>query len=79
MEIDYYLRWTNCPEMLSSKLNSQHVKSVNYLMLEINTLTDDIYEALIDRDDDAAIYSLEELASKIVDILETLDDGKKHY
>jgi hypothetical protein len=48
-------------------------------MHEINTLTDDIYEALMDRDDDAAIYALEELASKIVDILETLDDGKKHY
>ena len=48
-------------------------------MHEINTLTDDIYEALMDRDDNAAVYSLEELASKIVDILETLDDGKKHY
>jgi len=65
--------------MPTPKLNSQHVQRVNYLMLEINTRTDDLYEALMDRDDDAAIYALEELASKIVDILETLDDGKKHY
>ena len=79
MEIDCYLRWTNYPDMPAPKLNSQHVQSVNYLMQEINTLTDDIYEALMDRDDDAAICALEELASKIVDILETLDDGKKHY
>lgn len=79
LEIDYYLRWTNKTTMPVHKLNSQHVQSVNYLMHEINTLTDDIYEALMDRDDDAAIYSLEELAAKIVDVLETLDDGKKNY
>ena len=79
MEIDYYLRWTNYPDMPAPKLNSQHVQSVNYLMHDINTLTDDIYEALMDRDVNAALYPFEELASKIVDILETLDDGKKHY
>ena len=48
-------------------------------MLEINTLTDDIYEALIDRDDAEAIRALEELASKVIDVLETLDDGKREY
>ena len=65
--------------MSTQKLISQHVQSVNYLMLEINTLTDDIYEALIDRDDAEAIRALEELASKVIDVLETLDDGKREY
>ena len=48
-------------------------------MLEINTLTDDIYEALIDKNEVDAIRALEELASKVIDVLETLDDGKKDY
>lgn len=65
--------------MSTQKLINQHVQSVNYLMLEINTLTDDIYEALIDKNEVDAIRALEELASKVIDVLETLDDGKKDY
>jgi hypothetical protein len=55
-------------------LKSQRVVSINYLMHEINSMTDDLYEALMDGETDEAAATIESLCVRLSDLLETLDD-----
>ena len=59
-------------------LKSQRVVSINYLMHEINSMTDDLYEALMDGETDEAVDTIENLCVRLSDLLETLDDAEKH-
>jgi chemotaxis regulatin CheY-phosphate phosphatase CheZ len=59
-------------------LKSQRVVSINYLMHEINSLTDDLYEALIDGETADAASAVAELNAKLSYLLETLEDAKTH-
>ena len=53
-------------------INSQKVTSVNHLMREINSLTDDIYESLMDDDHVAASEAMTILIAQLSGILEAL-------
>lgn len=57
-------------------LKSQRVVSINYLMHEINSLTDDLYEALIDGETADVVSAVAELNAKLSYLLETLEDAK---
>ena len=43
-------------------------------MHEINSMTDDLYEALMDGETDEAAATIESLCVRLSDLLETLDD-----
>ena len=47
-------------------------------MHEINSMTDDLYEALMDGETDEAVDTIENLCVRLSDLLETLDDAEKH-
>lgn len=59
-------------------LKSQRVVSINYLMHEINSLTDDLYEALIDGETADVVSAVAELNTKLSYLLETLEDATIH-
>lgn len=59
-------------------LKSQRVVSINYLMHEINSLTDDLYEALIDGETADVVSAVAELNAKLSYLLETLEDATIH-
>lgn len=64
--------------MLSPRANSQKISSVNYLMSELNSLTDDIYESLMDEDYEAAAEAMTILIAQVSGILEALKDGQEN-
>jgi hypothetical protein len=59
-------------------LKSQRVVSINYLMHEINSMTDDLYEALMDGETQDAVAAIEDICVMLSDLLETLEDVEKH-
>jgi hypothetical protein len=59
-------------------LKSQRVVSINYLMHEINSMTDDLYEALMDGETQDAVAAIEDICVRLSDLLETLEDVEKH-
>jgi len=64
--------------MLPPRANSQKISSVNYLMSELNSLTDDIYESLMDEDYEAAAEAMTILIAQVSGILEALKDGQEN-
>ena len=59
-------------------LKSQRVVSINYLMHEINSMTDDLYEALMDGETQDAVAAIEDICVRLSDLLETLENVEKH-
>lgn len=64
--------------MLPPRANGQKISSVNYLMSELNSLTDDIYESLMDEDYEAAAEAMTILIAQVSGILEALKDGQEN-
>ena len=59
-------------------IHSQKVNSVNHLMRELNSLTDDIYESLMDEDYESAANAMTILIAQLSGILEALKDGQEN-
>lgn len=47
-------------------------------MHEINSMTDDLYEALMDGETQDAVAAIEDICVRLSDLLETLEDVEKH-
>ena len=47
-------------------------------MHEINSMTDDLYEALMDGETQEAVAAIEGICVRLSDLLETLEDVEKH-
>ena len=55
-------------------VESQKTKNVNSLMRDINGLTDEIYESLMDDDKGATLLSISALTTLLLDLSKTIDD-----
>lgn len=59
-------------------IHSQKVASINHIMRELNSLTDDIYESLMDDDYPSAAEAMTILIAQVSGILEALKDGQEN-
>lgn len=59
---------------LCSSFNRRRLTHINFLMLEINDCTDNIYESLVDRDLQPLRGSISELRKILAGIEESLKD-----
>jgi len=60
--------------MTIQKHNQNSINFINILMKQINSLTDDIYESLMDEDNDALRVSIKELHQVLRDTQKLSDD-----
>ncbi len=75
MEKDSYLQWINSKTMPLSHLASPQVIYINSLMNDLNSLNDDLYEALMDGEDDQAQDVAKSLVDRLQDVIQTLEHG----
>lgn len=54
--------------MLENKANNHSIAFVNLVMNSINGLTDNIYEALMDRETESVNYNIDELINVLKDL-----------
>ena len=47
-------------------------------MREINSMTDDLYEALMDGETEDAVVAIKSICVRLSDLLETLEDVENH-
>ena len=60
---------------LKKDLNNPRVVSINYTMSEINSLTDDIYDGLIDYDIKSIEVSVQRLMEILTELQASVSDG----
>ena len=75
LEKDSYLQWINSKTMPLSHLASPQVIYINSLMHDLNSLNDDLYEALMDGEDDQAQDVAKSLVDRLQDVIQTLEHG----
>lgn len=60
--------------MTIQKNNHNSINFINVLMKQINSLTDDVYESLMDEDNDALRIAIKELHQVLRDTQKLADD-----
>jgi cobalamin biosynthesis protein CobD/CbiB len=60
--------------MTIQKNNQNSINFINILMKQINSLTDDVYESLMDEDNDALRVAIKELHQVLRDTQKLSDD-----
>ena len=60
--------------MTIQKNNQNSINFINILMKQINSLTDDVYESLMDEDNDALRVAIKELHQVLRDTQKLADD-----
>lgn len=58
-----------------SRLVNPQVIYINTLMTELNSLNDDLYEALMDSESDHARAAAKSLVARLEDVIQTLERG----